>query len=93
MLVDIMKLNVIESDAKSIIVEFEDADRGIAELIKDKVLESKDVEFAGVVKEHPQVGNPRLIVKAEKNAKGIVLKAVESLQDDLKELATQLPKK
>ncbi len=88
-----MKLNVVESDAKSIIIEFEEADRGIAELIKDKILENKDIEFAGVVKEHPQVGNPRLIVKAEKNARGIVLKAVESLQDDLKELTSHLPKK
>ncbi len=87
-----MKLNVIESEAKSVIIEFEDADRGIAQLIKDKIIENKDIDFAGVVKEHPEVAMPKLVVKGDK-AKSVVLKAIEEIQDELKAIAAQVPKK
>ncbi|MDE1823893.1 MAG: hypothetical protein KGI00_01110 [Candidatus Micrarchaeota archaeon] len=88
-----MKLNFIEDEAKSLTIEFEGFDRGIPDLIKDRLLESKDVDFAGVVKEHPELGNPRLVVKAEKNARHLVLKAIEEVQEEFKELASQVPKK
>ena len=32
-----MKVNIIEDEAKSFVVEFEGVDRGIAELIKEKL--------------------------------------------------------
>ncbi len=88
-----MKLNFIEDDAKSLVVEFEDADRSVPEMIKSKLLENKDVDFVGVVKEHPDIARPKLIVKSSKNARTLVLKAVEELQDDMKDLASSLPKK
>lgn len=88
-----MKLNFIEDEAKSLIVEFEDADRSIPEMIKSKLLENKDVDFVGVVKEHPDIAKPRLIVKSSKNARTLVLKAVEELEEDMKSLTASLPKK
>ena len=88
-----MELKFIEDDAKSLVVEFVNADRGIAEMIKAKLLENKDVDFAGVVKERPDINNPKLIVKSGKNARSLVAKAVEELQDDLKDLSSHLPKK
>ncbi len=88
-----MKLNLIEDEKESLIVEFEDVDRGIPDLIKGKLLENKDVSFASVVKEHFEVSKPRLVVKSEKNAKTLVLKAIEDLEDELKELQSQVPKK
>lgn len=88
-----MKLNFIEDDSKSLIVEFEDADRSIAEMIKSKLIDNKDVDFVGVVKEHPDIDRPRLIVKSSKNARTLVSKAIEELQDDVKDLAASLPKK
>ena len=88
-----MKLNFLEDDAKSLVVEFEDADRSVPEMIKSKLIDNKDVEFVGVVKEHPDIAKPKLIVKSTKNARTLVTKAVEELQDDIKELATSLPKK
>lgn len=88
-----VKLNIIEDEAKSLILEFDEADRGIAELIKDKLLKNKDVSFTSVIREHPQIGKPRLVVKSEKNARPLVLKAVEEVEDDLKELASKIPKK
>lgn len=56
-------------------------------------MENKDVEFAGVVKDHPDIAKPRLIVRSSKNVKAILAKVVEQLQDDIKELSSSLPKK
>lgn len=88
-----MKLTLIKDEQKDLEIEFEDVDRGIPDLIKGKLLDSKDVEFAGVVKEHFEVSKPRLVVKSTKNARTLVLKALEELQDEFKELASQVPKK
>ncbi len=88
-----MELNVTEDGKKGLIIEFADVDRGIAELIKGKLSKSKDVDFVGVVKEHFEVSKPKLIVKSSKNARNLVLKAAQELEDELKELASQLPKK
>ncbi len=88
-----MKLNIIEEDAKSITLEFENTDRAIPELIKSKLLLMKDVTFATVAKEHPEIGHPRLVVKASKNPKPLVEKAVEQALEDIKELSSQIPKK
>ncbi len=88
-----MKLNFVEDDAKSMVVEFIDTDRSLPEMIKSKLLDNKDVDFVGVVKERPDINTPKLIVKSSKNARTLVLKAVESLQEDIKELASHVPKK
>jgi DNA-directed RNA polymerase subunit L len=88
-----MKLNILEDEPKSMIIEFLDADRGIAELIKEKLEASKEISFVGVIKEHPEAGKPRLVIKSEKNARILLLKAIESIQDEIKDLSSQLPKK
>ena len=93
LIVDIMKVNIVEDEAKSLVVEFQGADRAFAELIKYKLLESKDVDFASATKEHPELGWPRLIVKSSKSARSLVLKAIEQVEDDIKELHSQIPKK
>ncbi|MCL5008533.1 MAG: hypothetical protein M1156_01420 [Candidatus Marsarchaeota archaeon] len=87
-----MKLNIIEEEPKSIILEFEDADRGIAEIIKDKLINSTGVEFAGVIREHPEIGHPRLVIKASKSVRPILLKALDDLEEDIKDAVSQLPK-
>lgn len=87
-----MKLNILEDETKSMIIEFVDADRAIAELVKDKLLEKADVEYAGVVKTHPEVGAPRLVIKSEKNARTLVLKALDEIEDEIKEFQSQIPK-
>lgn len=88
-----MKLNFVEDEAKSLVIEFVDMDRSLPEMIKSKLLDNKDVEFVGVVKERPDINTPKLIVKSGKNARTLVLKAVEELQDDLKDFAAHIPKK
>jgi DNA-directed RNA polymerase subunit L len=88
-----IKVNVIEDESKSFVAELEGADRSIAEMIKERLSDSKDVEFTSVEKDHPETGSPRLVVKSTKNARGLVVKAIEELQDELKELAGEIPKK
>lgn len=88
-----IKVNVIEDESKSFVAELVGADRSVAELIKEKISDSKEVEFSSVEKEHPEIGAPRLVVKSSKSARNIVLKAIEELQDELKELASEIPKK
>ena len=88
-----IKVNVIEDEGKSFIAELVGADRSLADLIKEKLSENKDVEFSSVEKDHPETGDPRLVVKASKNPKGLVLKAIESLEDEIKDLEGEIPKK
>ncbi|MDE1834316.1 MAG: hypothetical protein KGH64_03180 [Candidatus Micrarchaeota archaeon] len=88
-----MKLNFVEDETKSLIVEFVDIDRGIPEMIKSKLQDNKDVEFVGVVKERPEINTTKLIIKSSKSARSLVLKSIEELQDDLKELSSKVPKK
>ncbi len=87
-----MKLNVIEDETKSMIIELIDADRGIADLIRDKLAEKSDIEFVSVVKTHPDVGQPRLVVKSSKNARASILKALDEVSEEIDEFAKQLPK-
>ena len=88
-----MKLNIDEQDSKSIIIEFVGADRGIPELLKEKLLENKSVNFVSVIRDHPEIGSPKLVVKADKSVKALVLKAAEELEDEIKQLTAQIPKK
>jgi DNA-directed RNA polymerase subunit L len=88
-----MKLNITEDGKKGATVEFIDVDKGIADLIKAKLMQNKDVDFVGVVKEHFEVSNPKLVIKTDKNARTLILKAAEELEDELKELSAQVPKK
>ncbi len=88
-----VKLNIIAEEPKSLIVEFIDVDRGIPELVREKLSEKKEIEYAGVVKEHPEVGNPRLIIKSSKNAKPLLVKALKEVEDELEEISSQMPRK
>lgn len=87
-----MKLNMIQDEPKNLIIEFVGVDRGVVELVKDRLLDNKDVEFATVVKEHPEVGSPRLVIKTARNARGLVSKAVEKVGEDIREFSSMLPK-
>ncbi|MDE1845857.1 MAG: hypothetical protein KGH53_01070 [Candidatus Micrarchaeota archaeon] len=88
-----MKIKIIEDEPKSLVIEFEGYDRAIPELIKSRLLEVKDIEFVSATKEHPELGWPRLVVKSSKGAKAHVLKAIEEVEKEMKELAAAIPKK
>ncbi len=88
-----MKLEIIEDEPKTLVIEFEDADRSVAEAIKGEIIDSESADFVAVVKEHPELNKTRLIVKASRNPKGLVSKAIEDIEEKLKEVESKLPKK
>lgn len=51
-----MEAKIIKNDSKELQIEFEDGDITIPDLIVNAVINDKDVEFAGVEKDHPEVG-------------------------------------
>ena len=88
-----MPISIIEDTPKSLVVEFQGIDRGIAEAIADKLQNAEGIDFAGVEKEHPEIGNPRLVVKASKNPKALVSKAIDEILEEVEQLKVQMPKK
>lgn len=88
-----VQVNITEDETKSFTAEFTGTDRGIVDLIRERVAANKDVEFASVEKDHPERAAVRLVVKSSKNAKTIIVKAIEELQEEVKELSAQIPKK
>ncbi len=88
-----MPISIIEDTPKSLVVEFQGIDRGIAEAIADKLQNAEGIDFAGVEKEHPEIGNPRLVVKASKNPKTLVSKAIDEILEEVEQLKVQMPKK
>lgn len=89
-----MKAELIKSESKEIVIEFEDRDLTLPELISGRLVSDDDVKFAGVAQDHPEVGKPRLIVKTDKhNALPTLSKALDGIEEDLTDLKSQLSKK
>lgn len=84
---------VIKNDAKELRIEFESGDLTVPDLIAGALLKNDSVEFAGVEKEHPEVGRPLLVVKSKRSARGDLLKAIEGLDEEFEDLKGQLSKK
>lgn len=89
-----MKVSILKNESKEIIVEFDDKDLTIPELIAVKLNENDDVGFAAVDQEHPEVSNPKLVLKTEKKKAADVLeKTVDEIEEDFADIKTQISKK
>jgi DNA-directed RNA polymerase subunit L len=88
-----MKIEIKKDEGKELDIEFDTPDLTIPDLIANELLTSDSVEFAGVSKDHPEVGKPLLVVKSKKSAKSDLLKALQSIDEQFAELKTQLSKK
>ncbi len=89
-----MKINVIKEESNELIIEFDTTDLTIPDLIASQLQQNDDVEFAGVAKDHPEVGKPRLVIKTGKQkAKTVLMKALEQLDDTITELKSSIPSK
>lgn len=89
-----MKMNVIKNESNELIVEFETKDFTIPDLIANQLLQNDDVEFAGVAKDHLEVGKPRLVVKTgKKKAHAVFAKALEEIEENISALQKQIPAK
>lgn len=86
-----MKINVLKKADREIILEFETSDMTIPNLITDVLLKDKDVVFAGISKEHLEIGNPKLILKTQRKKAGEVLsKTLKSLTDEFSSIKSSI---
>ncbi|MCW6159866.1 MAG: hypothetical protein LVQ95_02140 [Candidatus Micrarchaeales archaeon] len=89
-----MKMTVIKNESSELIVEFDSGDLTVPDLIANQLLQNESVEFAGVSKEHPEVGKARLALRTgKKKASAVFAKALEEIEENIAELQKQLPSK
>ncbi len=88
-----MKMNVVEDSQKSLILDFEGIDRGILDIVKDKLIGNKDVDFVTVTKEHPESSATRLVIKSSKNPGTLLLKAISDSEKEISEMLNAIKKK
>ncbi|BCS90624.1 MAG: DNA-directed RNA polymerase subunit L [Candidatus Micrarchaeota archaeon] len=77
-----MSVKVIKDSKDELVLEFDGTDTTVADLVSSYLTATQDVEFAGVYKSHPEIGNPQLIIKA-KNPKDKLNKALSKIENDL----------
>jgi DNA-directed RNA polymerase subunit L len=89
-----MKITVVKDESNELIIDFDTSDYTIPDLIASQLQQNDDVEFAGVAKEHPEVGRPRLVIKTgKKKAKDALEKALKQLDETISELKASIPAK
>ncbi|MCL5092886.1 MAG: hypothetical protein M1128_00235 [Candidatus Marsarchaeota archaeon] len=89
-----MELQIIKNENKELMIEFQSGDLTMPDLIASELLNNSDVEFAGVTKDHPEVGKPVLVVKTnKKKAMEAVEKALENIDEQFAEIKKALNKK
>lgn len=87
-----MEVKVDKKDKHHVEITFVGEDIGIVQAIRDLIADNEDVEFAGVVKEHPEIASPKLVLRVGKGdpvamiakAAGKVAKAAAELKKKLK---------
>ncbi len=79
-----MKLNVKTIEPHYLELEFEDEDVAFPHALREILISEKDVEFAAVRSDHPQVGSPVLILRTKSG------NVVDALEDALKELKSNV---
>jgi DNA-directed RNA polymerase subunit L len=86
-------VKVVKDEAKELQLEFENGDLTMPDLIAAELRDNEGVEFAGVMKEHPEIGKPLLVIKSKRSAKSDLLKAIGKLDEEFEDLKDQLSKK
>ena len=86
-----MEIVIQESSKTKLIFELNGADHTFCNVLKDKLLQSKDVEVATYTISHPLVGKPLFIVETDKKSpKDVLSEAVKGLNTDNKEFLKQI---
>ncbi len=89
-----MEISIKANEPRRMEIEFQDTDLTLPDLIAAELLKSGDVEFAGVSKDHPEIGKPLLVVvtKRKKAAEDLEA-ALEQLEESFSELRLKLQSK
>ena len=79
-----MKLNVKTHEPNFVEIEFIDEDVSLVHALRELLVDEKDVEFVAAKSDHPQVGQPTLILRTKKGD------ALDALRGALKELKKEV---
>ena len=79
-------MRIIEEGKGYIRIEA-DVDIGLLNAIAEKLNTMEGIEYAAVVKEHPYMEKPKLVVRG-KAVKQAIKKAIKMLKDEARELAS-----
>lgn len=89
-----MEIKVLKNESKELVIEFESSDLTFPDLLAHELLNDSDVSFAGVSKDHPEVGKPTLVIKTSKKSASSALDgAMDRIGKNVKELKSGVSKK
>ncbi len=89
-----MDIKVLKNESKELMIEFGDGDLTFPDLLAHELMGDPDVAFAGVTKDHPEVGKPVLVIKTgKKSASSALGSAMERIGENVKELKAGVSKK
>ncbi|MFA6530158.1 MAG: RpoL/Rpb11 RNA polymerase subunit family protein [Candidatus Micrarchaeia archaeon] len=79
-----MEVKILSNEKGVLEFEMVGLDVAIPELLVAKLNEEKGVEFAGFKKEHPMIGNPKIILKTKKKDPAeLVLEKIEEILEEV----------
>lgn len=89
-----MKVKVIKKEKGFLELVLEGEEHSFPNLLRETLLEDDDVEFASYVIEHPQLGNPKLIVRTKgKSPEAAIKNALEKIEKKASNFKALLKKK
>ncbi|HKZ45390.1 MAG TPA: DNA-directed RNA polymerase subunit L [archaeon] len=81
-----MELKILKQDEKTLMLEVEGETVALTNLLRQELLEDKNVDEAAQIKEHPYLAEPKIFVKTERGSPVTALeKASERIQSQLAE--------
>jgi len=78
-----MKINVLKKSGNELKIEIEGTTHGLCNLLQTRLLEDKNVDFAGYDIPHPLASNPIIYVRMKGNAKpeDALIKAISKVRE------------
>ncbi|NYZ77047.1 hypothetical protein H0O02_01905 [Candidatus Micrarchaeota archaeon] len=85
-----MAIRILQKEKDVLELDLGDIDQSIAQMITEKLNETKGVEFAACKVPHPVIGTPHLIVRTKgANASELVAKKLEEIRKEVEEFRKQ----
>ena len=84
-------IEVVKEEGDLLEVALKGENPGLANLVAERLLESKGVSFAASKVDHPIIGNPHILVKA-KNPRKELKAVLEALASEFKALQKEVKK-
>ena len=85
-----MNINVIKNEKDSILIEIKGESVAFVNLLKEELWKNANVVEAAAIKDHPYMGQPKLLVKVSKGSPMTAIKeAIKGLQKEIKELSSE----